>query len=192
MARRLPEDPIKRRLQWFKRTYQHLEHFKSLLESGAMPMPGIIDTPDGEEIYIPDLLIGIEDLPPRQREAFTLICLQGYTETAATKVMLPNSRWSTPVQQYADTALARMVAAYDKKQAGVWAVLEEPVRKTPAKTKKRRAPVASSKTKSLSVSEVLQKHLQAALVELLDRRKQVDAEIVTVQQLLGAGELTGV
>ena len=145
-------------------------------------MPGIITTPDGEEIYLSDLMVGIEDLPPRQREAFTLICLQGYTETAATKVMLPNSRWSTPVQQYADTALARMVAAYDKKQAGVWAVLEEPqVKKTVAK---KRSPVIA---KSLSLSQVLQKHLQAALQELMERRKQVDAEITTVQQLLQTG-----
>lgn len=188
MARRLPEDPVKRRLQWFKRTYQHLEHLKSLLETGAMPMPGIITTPDGEEIYLSDLMVGIDDLPPRQREAFTLICLQGYTETAATKVMLPNSRWSTPVQQYADTALARMVAAYDKRQAGVWAVLEEEQAKRPAaKPKKRRAPVADTKTPS--VSEVLQKHLQAALDELVARRKQVDAEITTVQHLLQSGEM---
>lgn len=188
MARRLPEDPIKRRLQWFKRTYQHLEHLKSLLETGAMPMPGIITTPEGEEIYLPDLMVGIEDLPPRQREAFTLICLQGYTETAATKVMLPNSRWSTPVQQYADTALARMVAAYDKKQAGFWAVLEEPQEKKPAaKPRKRRVPVKASQTVAASVSEVLQKHLQAALDELLARRKQVDNEITTIQQLLGVG-----
>lgn len=188
MARRLPEDPIKRRLQWFKRTYQHLEHLKSLLETGSMPMPGIITTPEGEEIYLPDLMVGIEDLPPRQREAFTLICLQGYTETAATKVMLPNSRWSTPVQQYADTALARMVAAYDKKQAGFWAVLEEPQEKKPAaKSRKRRVPVKTSQTVAASVSEVLQKHLQAALDELLARRKQVDNEITTIQQLLGVG-----
>jgi hypothetical protein len=186
MARRLPEDPVKRRLQWFKRTYQHLEHLKSLLESGAMSLPGIIDTPDGEEIYIPDLMVGIEDLPPRQREAFTLICLEGYTETAATKVMLPNSRWSTPVQQYADTALARMVAAYDKKQAGIWAVLEEPqVKKASARTKKRRAPVTNDEA-ALN-SEIFQKHLQAALGELIERRKQVDAEITTVRQLLGVG-----
>jgi len=184
MARRLPDDPVKRRLQWFKRTYQHLEHFQCLLETGSMPMPGIITTPEGEEIYLPDLLSGIEDLPPRQREAFTLICLQGYTETAATKVMLPNSRWSTPVQQYADTALARMVAAYDKKQQGVWAFLEEQsVEKEPV-TKKRRIVAKTS-----SASEALQKHLQVALDELLARRKQVDAEITTIQQLLKPGEL---
>jgi hypothetical protein len=183
MARRLPEDPVKRRLQWFKRTYQHLEHLKSLLETGGMPMPGIITTPDGEDIYLSDLMVGIEDLPPRQREAFTLICLQGYTETAATKVMLPNSKWSTPVQQYADTALARMVAAYDKKQGGQWAVLEEPA-KLAAKLKKRRTSVVATKSAVTSISEVLKKHLQAALDELLDRRRQVDAEITTVQQLL--------
>lgn len=81
----------------------------------------IITIPDtGEEIYLLDLLVGIDALPPRQREAFELIALGGWTETDATKVMLPNSRWSTPVQQYADTALARMVASYDEKQAGTF------------------------------------------------------------------------
>jgi DNA-directed RNA polymerase specialized sigma24 family protein len=184
MARRLPDDPVKRRLQWFKRTYQHLEHFQCLLESGSMPMPGIITTPEGEEIYLSDLMSGIEDLPPRQREAFTLICLQGYTETAATKVMLPNSRWSTPVQQYADTALARMVAAYDKKQQGIWALLEDQkVEKEPVPKKRRIV------AKAPSVSEVLHEHLQTALDELLSRRRQINAEITTIQQLINAGKL---
>ncbi len=74
----------------------------------------------GEEIYLMDLLAGIDALPPRQRQAFELICLQGYTETDATRIMLPHSRWSTPIQQYADTALVRMVAAYDATQAGTY------------------------------------------------------------------------
>lgn len=187
MARRLPDDPVKRRLQWFKRIYQHLQHFQELLETGAMPMPGIVTTPEGEEIYLPDLMVGIDNLPPRQREAFTLICLQGYTETAATQVMLPNSKWSTPVQQYADTALSRMVAAYDKKQAGIWAILEEPPKEKVTRPRKRRASVATKPEPSMS--EVLQKHLQAALEELQARRKQVDAEILTVQHLLNAGEM---
>lgn len=122
--RRLPTDPVKRRLQIFKRVYQHLEHFNSLIEAGEMDMPGIIPIHDEilpyEEIYLPDMMVGILSLPDRQREAFELICLQAYTEGAATEIMLPDSRWSTPIQQYADTALARMVAAYDEKQAGVW------------------------------------------------------------------------
>jgi hypothetical protein len=122
--RRLPDDPTKRRLQIFKRCFQHLEHFKALIESGEMEMPGIIvvvDTVLGvEEIYLPDLMTGILSLPDRQREAFELICLRGFTEGAATDIMLPESQWSTPIQQYADTALARMVKAYDEKQAGTW------------------------------------------------------------------------
>jgi len=65
-------------------------------------------------------MTGILSLPDRQREAFELICLRGFTEGAATDIMLPESQWSTPIQQYADTALARMVKAYDEKQAGTW------------------------------------------------------------------------
>lgn len=122
--RKLPEAPEKRRRQYFKRVYQHLEHFQSLLESGEMPMPGIVVIHDEilptEEIYLADLLVGIDSLPDRQREAFELICLQGYTEGAATDVMLPDSQWSTPIQQYADTALDRMIKAYDEKQAGIY------------------------------------------------------------------------
>jgi hypothetical protein len=81
-------------------------------------MSDIITLPTGEDIYIGDLLVGLDSLPRRQRQAFELICLQGYTESAATEVILPNSNSSTPVQQYADAGLIRMIAAYDKKQAG--------------------------------------------------------------------------
>lgn len=121
MVRKLPDDPAKRRVQHFKRLYQHLDHFHSQLEAGNFPLPLIVTIPDtGEEVYLDDLMCGIDSLPPRQREAFELICLQGWTETDATKVMLPDSRWSTPIQQYADSALVRMIAAYDAKQAGTW------------------------------------------------------------------------
>lgn len=94
--RKLPDDPAKRRVQYLKRIYQHLEHFRELMESGQMELPGVVTLPDGEEIYLDDLMAGIDSLPPRQRQAFELICLQGYTETDTTKIMLPNSRWSTP------------------------------------------------------------------------------------------------
>lgn len=96
-----------------------MQHWRVLIETGDMCH--IIVVPEtGEEIYLLDLMVGIESLPPRQREAFELICLLGYTETDATRKMLPHSKWSTPIQQYADTALARMVAAYDAAQVGTY------------------------------------------------------------------------
>lgn len=117
IVRKLPESPEKRRTQIIKRLYQHLEHFQALLESGQMEMPAIVTIPDtAEDIYLADLMVGIDSLPPQQRRAFELICLAGWTETDATKVILPGSRWSTPTQQYADTALARMIASYDQYQ----------------------------------------------------------------------------
>jgi len=131
MPRKLPDDPTKRRLQIMKRLYQHLEHWHSLIEAGEMGH--IVTIPDtGEEVFLLDMMVGIDSLPPRQREAFELIALQGYTETDATRIMLPSSKWSTPVQQYADSALARMVEAYDAKQAGTWVYKRYEVkRKTP-------------------------------------------------------------
>jgi len=121
MVRKLPDDPAKRRVQHMKRLFQHLEHFHSQLEAGNFTLPLIVTIPEtGEEVYLEDLMCGIDSLPPRQREAFELICIQGFTETDATRIMLPDSRWSTPIQQYADSALVRMIKAYDDKQAGTW------------------------------------------------------------------------
>jgi hypothetical protein len=125
VARRLPEDPDKRRLQIFKRAYQNLEHWRALIEDRGMDTV-IPDPGTGEDIYIGDLMVGIDTLPRQQRAAFELICLKGYTETAARDVLLPHSKSSTPVQQYADSGLARMVKAYDAKQAGLWPPVEEP------------------------------------------------------------------
>lgn len=119
--RRLPDDPVKYRTQIFKRLYQHLNHFQAQVEAGNFPLPLVITIPKtGEEVFIDDLMVGIDALPPRQREAFELICLGGWTETDATRKMLPDSQWSTPIQQYADTALARMIKSYDEKQAGTF------------------------------------------------------------------------
>ncbi|QDH91805.1 putative RNA polymerase sigma-70 factor [Mycobacterium phage Phrappuccino] len=118
MPRQLPDDPVKRRLAVFRSLYQHMNHWREQIECGLME-DIIIDPASGEEIYFGDLLVGIDDLPPRQREAFALICLEGYTETAAAKVMLPNSKYSTTVQQHLNAALERMVIRYDEQQTGV-------------------------------------------------------------------------
>lgn len=83
-------------------------------------MSPILTSIDGEDIYYHDLMTGVDTLPERQHDAFRLICLQGYTESAATEIMLPDSKWSTPVQQYSDDGLKKMIAAYDAKQAGTW------------------------------------------------------------------------
>ena len=126
VGRRLPDyDPerdgdyslSKRRAQLFKRVYQNYYHWRSLRETGEI---NDVLNVDGEEIYLGDLMTGIETLPLRQRQAFELICLRGYTESAATAILLPNSRWSTPVQQYSDDGLRKMIAAYDAKQDGTW------------------------------------------------------------------------
>ena len=136
MPRKLPDDPEKRRRQLFKRLYQHLDHFAAQVEAGNFPLPLIITLPrTGEEVYIGDLMVGVESLPPRQREAFELICLKGWTETDAAHKMMPWSNWSTPVQQYADAGLDRMIAAYDEYQ----------------KTRIKPAPYVDKRKKKISV-----------------------------------------
>jgi hypothetical protein len=106
----------------FRRIYQNMPHWREQIVAGTMT--DVLTTPEGEEIYYNDLLVGLDTLPPRQRQAFELICLQGYTETAAAKIMLPNSRWSTTVQQHVNAALERMVARYDDQQSGLWGLIK--------------------------------------------------------------------
>lgn len=125
--RKLPIEPEKRRKQVFKRCYQHIDHWKALIEDHGMS--DVITSDEGEDIYLRDLLVGIDYLPPRQRQAFELICLKGYTESAARDVLLPNSKSSTPVQQSAESGLIRMIAYYDDKQAGVWPPDPKPTKK---------------------------------------------------------------
>lgn len=85
----------------------------------------MIPTPIGEDLQISHLLVGLSTLSKKQREAFTYLCLEGMTESEAAKIMLPNSKWSTPVQQYSDTALDRMITAYDLAQSGQWPPVKE-------------------------------------------------------------------
>lgn len=176
MVRKLPTDPAKRRRQIFKRIFQNLEHFHSLLESGDMMQPGMVTLETGEEVYLNDLMTGINTLPPRQRQAFELICLKGYTETAARDEMLPNSKSSTPVQQYADSALDRMIDAYDQVQAGTW---EPPVTKAPKPTWRS--------TVMTVLHPLLRRHLETARQDILTQIEGLKVGLQQVDDLLKQG-----
>lgn len=175
MARRLPDEPYKRRLQVFKRAYQHMAHWHALMEDRGMP-DVITDEVTGEDIYLGDLMVGIDSLPPRQRQAFILICLNGYTETAARDELLPNSKSSTPVQQYADSGLVRMVEAYDLKQAGHWPPPEQP-KPNKRKTKRRTTVMAA-------LHPLLRKHLEDAKKDILAQIDGLKAALSQVDDML--------
>jgi hypothetical protein len=180
VARRLPEDSIKRRRQVFKRIYQNMEHWKALREDRGMASV-ITDELTGEDIDLGDLLVGLLYLPRRQREAFELICLKGYTETAARDELLPNSKSSTPVQQYADSGLISMIDAYDLKQIGKWppAAKPKPVRK---KTTRRRKEVA---TPTLApIHPLLKKHLDEARADILAQIEGLKVALKQVDDML--------
>lgn len=156
MGRKLPEyDPesdgpyetSKRRLKIFKRVYQNYYQWGSDREAGHV---GDVLTIEGEDVYFGDLLVGQETLPLQQRRAFDLICLQGYTESAATAEILPHSKWSTPVQQYSDDGLRKMVAAYDAKQRGAWDPKEAMSRK------RKREPVVTAVAEAPGVPEAVE------------------------------------
>lgn len=177
--RKLPDDPEKRRRQVFKRIYQNLQHWDALREDRGMD--DVIDAGD-EDIFRGDLMVGYDYLPPRQQQAFDLICLQGYTETAARDVLLPNSKSSTPVQQYADSGLVRMIAAYDAKQEGNW---------PPAEVAKKSKPKAKTKRRSIVMpvlEPIVRKGLERTLKEITE---QIDALLRAKTQVEGLLGITG-
>jgi hypothetical protein len=165
--RKLPTDPTKKRKQIYKRCFLHIQHWQALIEDHGMS--DVITSDEGEDIYLRDLLVGLDYLPPRQRQAFELICLRGFTETAARDVLLPNSTSSTPVQQSAESALIRMIAYYDDKQAGVW----PPEPKT---TRKKSRSIIMT-----VVHPLVRRHLEEA-------RKNITAEIDGLKVALGQVE----
>ena len=107
MPRKLSTDPEKRRLQIFRRIYSHWWEWKALVEEQHLMFLEV----EGETIYFYDLLVGIDDLPPRQREAFVIHILHCTPEREASKIMGTN--WVSLVGQYSTAALKKMVAAYD-------------------------------------------------------------------------------
>lgn len=179
-------DLARRRRQIFKRTYQHIYHWQALREDRGMD--DVITTPDGEDIYLGDLLVGLDTLPPRQREAFELICLGGYTESAARDKLLPNSKSSTPVQQYADRALKRMMAAYDARQCGE---AQPTARKKKAShdipvevVEETTLPVEEEETHYMVTSPVLRDHLKQLRADLDAKYIALHAELADVQEAL--------
>lgn len=67
---------------------------------------------NGYRVNIHDMkavLHGIQDLPDRQREAVTLICIDGLKEVEAAGIMLPGSKWSSPIGAYKRTGLQKLV-----------------------------------------------------------------------------------
>ena len=105
MPRKLSDDPEKRRLQIFRRIYSHWYDWKSLIEQEQLHFLEI----DGETIYFYDLLVGLDSLPPRQKEAFVVHILRGIPEREASKIM--GTSWVSLVGQYSTAALKKMVAA---------------------------------------------------------------------------------
>jgi uncharacterized lipoprotein len=110
----IPSSGPRRRKALFRNIYRNYVAWGQLIETEG-PIRSVI-TVDGEDIDYYDLMVGYKELPPRQKQAFTLQLLQGYTERQASRVMFPESTCVTSVQQYSSNALDRMIQAYDRVQ----------------------------------------------------------------------------
>jgi len=110
MPKTLSSDPAKRRLQLFQNIFQNYFQWAALVETEQLYYLTI----EGEEVCFHLLLVGLEKLPPRQRQAFELHLLQGYTEVETWEIMKFKSPYTTLVGQYSMAALKSMVRYYDE------------------------------------------------------------------------------
>lgn len=80
--------------------------FKSLYESRGFQE---FTLDDGMTVNVHDVLKGIDELPPRQKQALVLTCLYGLREVDAAKIMKFPSQWSSPVSSYKKLALEKLL-----------------------------------------------------------------------------------
>jgi len=109
MPKTLSSDPVKRRNQLFLNIYMNYYHWEAAREDHQITEIWV----EGELISFRDLLVGLDTLPPRQKQAFIIHVLQGKTEVETHKVMEFTSPYTRLVGQYASAALLKMIRAYD-------------------------------------------------------------------------------
>jgi hypothetical protein len=91
----------------FARLLKNYASWVSLIESDGGPHT--ITLPSGQEIHYLDILDGFAILPERQRQAVWLMCVQDLSEAETAKIM-GFLNWPTPVQQYKNYGLAKLIA----------------------------------------------------------------------------------
>lgn len=138
----IPSEGPRRRKALFRNIYRNYVAWGQLIETEG-PIRSVL-TIDGEDIDYYDLMAGYDDLPPRQKQAFTLQLLQGHTERQAGQIMFPESTMTTSVQQYSSNALDRMIEAYDRVQTRVGRRKHDRVEEKARKRRERLARKAKS------------------------------------------------
>lgn len=102
----MAESPrFKEKRKTFSRVLKNYAAWKSLVESEGLFS---IKLRDGEELHYMDILEGFKVLPPRQRQAVWLMCVEDKSEVEVAEIMGFQS-WPTPVQQYKNIGLARLI-----------------------------------------------------------------------------------
>lgn len=87
---------------------RHYQEFRALREAEGIDEIAIL----GYRINLNDLLQGIDELPPRQRQAVFLTCIEDMREIDAAQIMLPGSRSGAPIGTYKRKALSKIVQTY--------------------------------------------------------------------------------
>ena len=108
---------FKEKRKIFSRVLKNYAAWKSLVESEGLFS---ITLRDGEEIHYMDILDGFKVLPPRQRQAVWLMCVEDLPEVEVAQ-MMGFKGWPTPVQQYKNIGLARLIKY---QEATVWEKFE--------------------------------------------------------------------
>lgn len=98
---------FKEKRKVYARVLKKYAYWKSLVEAEGEQF-ATIKLPGGQEIHYMDVLEGFKVLPPRQRQAVWLMCVEDRSEAEVAQIMDFKNQ-ITPVQQYKNFGLARLI-----------------------------------------------------------------------------------
>ena len=108
------EDIYPGQMNWklLENIFRNYYEFKALYEETGIYE---ITLDNGYVVNFHDILKGIENLTPRQKEAVWLMCIEGRKEVEVAKIM-GFEKWSAPVGMYKRKALRTLVETKWKKE----------------------------------------------------------------------------
>jgi hypothetical protein len=106
-------DPLKRRRKIIERLLKNWQNWGSLVESEGL----FSLTVDGEDYHYLDMLTGLNSLPPRQRQAVFLMCVEDRSEHDTARIMGFDNPLVSPCPQYKSAGIIRLIEYLDADSA---------------------------------------------------------------------------
>ena len=111
LEKKYTKEQLRHRTKLLQQLLKNYYQWKAYVEDFGLTYITI----EGEEWCFYDILDGLETLPPRQKEAVILMCIEDHKEWDTAKEM-GFTKWSTPVQVYRNIGLKKLLAFHEDQE----------------------------------------------------------------------------